>query len=62
MINNDIFHYIFYPSNEISYLIEQFVFIKTSKVSDNFIEKHIPDGSCSLIFNFNENIFFFHSI
>ena len=59
MINNDIFHYIFYPSNEISYLIEQFVFIKTSRVSDNFIEKHIPDGSCSLIFNFNENIFFF---
>lgn len=45
------------PSAKTSFLVRKFIFLKaTESVKEKIIDKHIPDGSSSIIFNFSGNI------
>lgn len=38
--------------SQLSFLVRKFVFLKSGEVNKVYLDKHIPDGACTLIFNF----------
>ncbi len=44
------------PGERVSFLVRRFLFLKSEAQDGCFSDKHIPEGSCTLIFNFSGSV------
>lgn len=44
------------PGEQLSFLVKRYLFLESKKPTGCFSDKHLPEGSCNLIFNFKGEV------